>query len=808
MFNFNIRLALKNIVRNKLTSLINIIGLSVSMACCILIVFFIKYELSFDRFNNNANRIYRFTFSVNAKNGYHAHFARCATSWIKYLPDDFPEIEKMVTLFPYTHITLKAKDEKFTLPVSFYADSTFFNVFSIKLLNGDSNKVLSNPNSVVISESFAKKHFGNSNPVGQPVINTGWHDGKKWTKLYYTVTGVFKDIPINAHFHSDMFISKSTMHWNYDNDWKYVYLLLNRHSKPADIIKKFPVFLHKHEKDENFRHEIVPVLQLITDIHLKSDKDREIEQNGNMMTIYIMGLVGLIIIIISWINYFNLNIAGLYNRNRTLNILKVNGSPDSHIIVQYLIESLIIVFLSFDIACVLMSVFSPAVKVITGNILNNEMFQSGKHVFPWLILIFGGSVVVGSLPVLGFLYRKKSTIVLNNISLNQPTKNPLSNFRKLLIIFQFALTVILIISAVTISLQGRYFVEHQTGAKLDSVLVIKLFNQDILSKYTLLKSEFLKSPLIKEATATFEDPYDITMDGMGFETQDIKAENKDKILWVYSADDNYFKFLDLQIVAGKDFPPFNEKLKKEYYILNETAVKELGWTPEEAVGKPFKLKFFYGDNVIFGGEIVGVVKDFNLNTLHHQIKPFIFFQKEIWFWNMLVKIDTKHKQLAMNYLKNKWDNILPDYPFNYEYNTDVYFRSYKKEIIQSRLTQFFSFLAIIISCLGLFAISSVIILQRTKEIGIRKVNGAKIWEIMTLLLKDFIVWVSIAIIIACPIAYYLMHNWLQNFAYKISLKWWIFVFAGLVAILVAILTVCWQAWYAARRNPVEALRNE
>jgi putative ABC transport system permease protein len=280
-----LKIALRNILRNKLTSTINITGLSISIACCILIIFFIRYEFSYDRFNVNADRIYRFTFSIHTKNGYNAHFARCATSWIRHFPDDFPEIEKMVTLVPYKHITLKVKEEKLSLTDSFYADSLFFNVFSVHLLQGDSNKVLSTPNSAVISESFARKYFGKEDPVGQSISNTGWFDGTNWTKLNLTITGIFKDLPVNSHFHSDLFISKNTNSLNNDNDWKYVYLLFNKGARSEDFIKKFPAFLDKYNKEENNAKDIVPHLQCITDIHLKSDKDREIEQNSNMTII-------------------------------------------------------------------------------------------------------------------------------------------------------------------------------------------------------------------------------------------------------------------------------------------------------------------------------------------------------------------------------------------------------------------------------------------------------------------------------------------------------------------------------------------
>lgn len=802
----NLQITLRNIFRNKLTSLINIFGLSISLACCALIMLYIRYELSYDHFNASADRIYRFTVSIRRDNGYQAHFARCSEPWVKYLPEDFPEIEKMVTLSPYKNITLKINDEKFSLNTAFYADSTFFNVFSINLLQGDPNKTLSDPNTAVISSSLALKYFKNNDPVGQTIVNTGQYDGKKWISKSFTITGVFKDIPANSHFHSDLFLSKTSTPKD-DNAWKYVYILLKKNTRPADFINKFPDFLKKHGVEEKDINSLIPDLQCINDIHLKSDKDREIEQNGNMTIIYIIGLIGIVILIISWVNYLNLTVARVFSHGKSVIHYKIYGNIRS-IFTQYLIESLIINFLSLAIAILLIGIFFPKISEITGNIMNDHVFQFTKGIIIWISFIFAGSLLIGCIPVTLFVMGLKSSVSLLNPSISGKNNKASSIFRKSLIVFQFTLTIILIISAFVINLQGRYIQNHQAGAKQDSVLVIRLFNQDILAKYSLLKSEIMKSPYVKEATATFEEPFGQTMDAMGFETDGIKEENKDKVLWVYSADDNFFKFNKLSIIAGSDFPPFNENLKKDYYILNETAVKHLGWTPGEAVGKPFKLKFPESDDVFFGGNIVGVVKDFNLNTLHNEIKPFVFFQKEVWFWVMLIKIDTNHRTEAMNFIKQKWEMITPDYPLSYEYNSNLFFAAYKKEIIQSRLTSFFSFIAIIISCLGLFAISSILILRRTREIGIRKVNGASVYEIVRMLTVEFTMGVTIAFSIATPLAWYLMHKWLQNFVYKTELSWWIFILAGVIALVIAVLTVSWQCGYAARKNPVEALRYE
>jgi putative ABC transport system permease protein len=802
----NLQITLRNIFRNKLTTLINIFGLSISLACCVLIILFIRYELSYDRFSINAHRIYRFTFSIKRSNGYQAHFARCAEPWVKFFPEDFPEIQKMVTLSPYKNITLKINDEKFSLKNSFYTDSTFFNVFNIKILHGDPARVLKDPNTAVISSSLAAKYFKNTDPVGQTITNTGQYEGNKWISRSLTITGVFKDIPANSHFHSDLFLSKASIKPNDDYVWKYVYLMMKTKANPDDFIKKFPDFLKKHGLEEKDIHDVIPDLQCITDIHLKSDKDREIEQNGNLSIIYIIGLIGIVILVISWINYLNLTIARVFSHGKSIILYKIYGNIRS-IFTQYFIEALLINLISLILAIILIGIFFPIIRTITGNVFNDNALQFIPKIIIWLSVLFAGSLLIGCIPVAIKVIKIKSSGSLLKPALARTNKTS-SVFRKSLVVFQFTLTIILITCALVINIQSKYIIDHQAGAKQDSVLVIKLFNQDILSRYDLLKAELLKSPYIKEASATFEEPYAQTMDAMGFETDGIKEENKDKVLWVYSADDNFFKFNNIPIIAGSDFPVYNGNLKKDYYILNETAVRDLGWTPEEAVGKPFKLKFPESDTIFYGGNIVGVAKDFNLNTLHHEIKPFIFFQKEIWFWVMLIKVDTEHRTQAMDFIKQKWEMISPDYPLTYEYNSDVFFAAYKKEIIQSRLTWFFSVIAIIISCLGLFAISSIVILRRTKEIGLRKVNGASIFEIMRMLSVEFTRGVLIAFLIAVPIAYYIMNKWLQNFVYKTELDWWIFILAGLIGLIVALLTVSWQCWCAARRNPVEALRYE
>jgi putative ABC transport system permease protein len=363
------------------------------------------------------------------------------------------------------------------------------------------------------------------------------------------------------------------------------------------------------------------------------------------------------------------------------------------------------------------------------------------------------------------------------------------------------------VATIIIYQQKKYILSKSPGKQQSDILVFKRQNWEIRSKYNPLHTKALQNPLIKNFTAAMEEPSGETMDALNVESSAINENLKDKPLYVLSVEDNFLTFFELKLIAGRDFSPYNPNRKGEDYILNETAVRELNWTPAEAIGRPFKIKFDTPD-IFYGGTVVGVVRDFNYTNLKQDIKPYVLFQKPIFYLCYLVQVDSARKQEAIQSFKKIWEQELPDYPFQYEFLSDLYNSSYKKEFAQAKLTAFFSLLAILIICFGLYSVTSVLVAQRTKEIGIRRVNGGKVSDIMFMLNSDFIKWFTIAFIIACPIAFYAMQKWLQSFVYRTEIQWWVFIAAGATVAVVSMATLSLQTWRAATRNPVEALRYE
>jgi len=792
----NLNLIRRNLINRRNHTLLNITGLAIGIACSLVIIDKVKEELSYDKYLPDADRIYRLTFQTSI-NGTTMHFARCWENWVAKIPASFPQVEELVRLAPYRHTAVKVGEQKFYSDRVFSTDSNFFKVFNIRLLNGDEDRVLREPHTVVLSESLAKRYFGDSDPVGQTVMMTGEYDEKMQS---FRITGVMQDSPANSHIHFDMLCS--FLKPQEAPGWAYVYLLLRNKGGAEEVMKQLPGFI-KQVEPENPDVIYRPFLQKITDIHLHSDKDREIEQNGNITSIYIYILIALILLLVSWTNYFNLNRARLLSQGKQTDIQRINGAGRLHVIGQALVESAVCSLIALVAAIFLIDMAGYLAAGLAGFSILPEGTGSLASIWPFIILIFFLTVIAGALPSIGYV-TFSAVSIRKKVHIRKRIIPGLSSYGFLLSI-QFFLAIALIISALTIFRQKELIETTAFKKAGSSMLVFKRQNWEVRSKYREFRDKALQIPYIRDVSASLEEPTGETMDAMQVESTAIDTTHRNRALYVLSVEDNFLDFLKIPLIAGSNFSRFDANRKGEDYILNETAARQLGWTPEQAVGKPFKILFDSPD-IFFGGTVVGVVKDFHFNTLRQEIKPYVMFQKPIFYLCFMVEIDKAHGKEAVEGLRGIWEQILPDYPFTYEYMEDLYDSAYRKEFNQARLTGFFSLLAIVIICMGLIAVTSLLVARRTKEIGIRKVNGAGLLNIIGLLTYEFIIWLVISFIAACPAAMILMNRWLNNFAYHVEIGWLTYLIAGTIVLSVTLLTVTLKSLGAATVNPVEALR--
>jgi putative ABC transport system permease protein len=794
----NVKLIARTLFKDKGYPVLNIIGLAIGFACSFAVLVWVKNELSYDKYLPDTGRIYRLTFETNSA-GNRLHFARCWKEWVSQLPGTFPQIEEMVWLEPSLHTAIKAGENKFYSDRVFASDSNFLKVFDVGIIAGDKSTMLKEPFSAVISASLARKCFNNANPIGQTIFLSGEYDDKM---VPYYIKGVMKDSPAASHIHFD--VLTSYVRPLEIPGWAYVYLLLKPGISPGDVLTAFPSYIEKLEK-VNEQTKFTPHLQNIADIHLYSNKDHEVESNGNITGIWLFISIALILLLISWVNYYNLSKARLLILQKQVQIQRIIGSDKKSLIMQSIAESGFYVLLALFLSICLLDFARTPVNVFLGLNLSPEEYYGLFSIWPAILSILIISVLSGSLPLIQYiLMEQKQETVFNEAPV--PSARKFSSYG-VLMTAQFTLSVGLMIAAITIYQQKEKMLSSSMGKMSSDILVFKKQNWEIRNKYTAFRTKALQNPRVKNFTASMEEPAGETVDVMNVESTGIDESIKEKQLYVLSVEDNFLDFFGIKLVSGRGFSPYNPERKGEDYILNEAAVKKLGWTPESAIGQPFKINFPVPD-LFYGGTVVGVARDFNFNTLKQEIKPYVLFQKPFFYQCFLVDIDPVKRKEALSFLKNAWEEELPEYPFQNEFISDLYNNAYRKEFTQAKLTAIFSLLAIVIICLGLFSVTSLLVARRTKEVGIRKVNGAGVNDILLMLSSEFIIWFSIAFLIACPAAWLAMHKWLQNFAYRTEIKWWIFVVAGIIVLSVSLLTIFLQSLRAATLNPVTALRYE
>jgi putative ABC transport system permease protein len=803
MFKNYFKVTYRNFLRQKVYSMLNVVGLAIGLACSLLILLYISDELSYDQFHSKSHRIYRVLEHFESE-GVGEHSASQPFPAGPTLKNDFPrQIEHVVRLFNFQSPTLalanKEQDKAFNESRAFFADSTFFKVFDFKLLSGDKETALNQPGSILLTKSMAEKYFGNEDPLGKFLEFQGQQN--------LLVAGIMEDSPSNAHFQFDFIISFSSLkHWyngGYPRTWYWnpcwTYVLLEENTTKEQLEVQFPDFVQKYFP--SFIVDDVELeLQPIEEIHLQSKLDYEIQANSDIKTIYIFGAVAVFVLIIAGINFINLSTARASKRAKEVGVRKSLGSAKSQLINQFIFESVLMTYFSLAIALVIVGLILPSFNVLTEkNILFSALFGP-----QFLVGIISVTLVVGLLS--GFypafvLSSFNTVLVLKNAHF----KTSGLNFRRILVTAQFSISIILIIGTFFAVAQLQHLQNQETGFDQENVLMIPVIRSQMGEHYETFKTRALQSPRVKSITAVEE------IVGAKHQVNNYQFEGMDvsKPFPHFHIRHDFTKTMNIEMAAGRDYDQTIQTDDSLALIINEKMVQTMGWaSAEEAVGK----RFYYRGQL--RGQVVGVVEDYNFVSKHHPIGPFVLSLNtfpgafNLFIKYVAVKVDGNNIGEASNDLEAAWTSVLPNRPFDYFFLEDRLNDSYKTEQKLSSVTIIFSALAIIVACLGLFGLATFSVEQRTKEIGVRKVLGIKTSQILYLLSKEFMILILIAFVVAIPIAYLMLDQWLSGFAYRIDMQIWPFIIAGLITFLISTVTIAYHAMKASLINPVDTLKYE
>jgi putative ABC transport system permease protein len=803
MFKNYFKVTLRNIKRHKGYSILNISGLAIGFACFIFIFLFVRYELSFDQQHTKADRIYnaifKFTgdYTMGTPKQAHSHPLLAPTLW-----NEFLEIEAATRFSKYNNVMIRVKEQKFLFDKWVWADENIFDVFDLPFTYGDPDTALEKPYSVVIDEETADKLFGHINPVGKTLHVI------RGQEMDFQVTGVMENLPPNSHFRPNLLgqfdtqislgMSRSLNSW--DAHWFHSYLLLKEGSSARELEKKIQSFIeqkiHPLASSPNWTYLLLPM----TDIHLKStDVLKKLEEGGDIKSIYICILLALFILLIAGINFINLSTARSFTRSREVSIRKVVGAYRTQLVKQFLGESLIFTAISLMTAVGFVLLTLKGFAHILDRELTIHAMTDPGFILGLLAAVFLMALLSGLYPAM-YLSGFKPAILLKG-TLSQASKG--LNLRNFLVVFQFAISLFLIISTLIISSQIHLIRTKKLGFDREHVVVINLNDDKIRQSRDVVRNELLQYPGIKGVTFIQTLPTNINWDSdFDYEGRD---NNEFATFYYASVDYDYVDVFDMEITDGRNFSRemTTDALGGSAFILNQTAVQHLGW--EDSIGK--KIGFPEGENM---GTVVGVVKDFNCHSLHFPAEPAVLILNT-GPWNIYflsIKVRPENITQTLGEIEKVWKKHSDGYPFEYYFLDEAYDNLYKSEIRLNIFFLLFTLIAIIISSLGLFGLASFTAERRTKEIGIRKVLGASVPSIVIFISRGFTKWVLLANIIAWPVAYYFMNKWLQNFAYRIDLSVWIFILSGLAAFGIALLTVSYQSIKAATANPVDSLRYE
>jgi len=786
-------LAVKNFRKQKMFSLINILGLTVGITCCLMIFLFIMNEFSYDNFHKNKDNIYR-VMRVGQVNGQEREIPYLSPPYAAALKNDYPDaIEKTVRVNPDNDL-ISYNNIAFNEKKIYLVDSNFFDFFNFRLLKGDPATVLNEPTSIVMTASAAKKYFGNEDPIGKVV------DFNK--RLRLKVTGIAADVPVNSHLDFDMVVPISNWRneqWmnQWPNNGLFAYVQLNPKVQSEQLKKQFPAFMDKYMgkfyKESGFKMSLT--INPLTGIYFEGESGFDSVKHGSKKTVYIFMSIAILILVIACINFMNLATARATDRSKEVGLRKVLGAVRQQLTGQFILESILFTTIATLLALVLLQFLMPVYTGFLGYQLPSYWNNAWFYVFIVAVIFLVG-ILAGSYPAL----------LLSSFSPIESLKGKLKTgkggafFRKTLVVFQFAISVLLIISVTVVVNQMHYVRNTDLGFDQEQSMIVRLDNNKIWENKISFKHQLQADPGVENISLMTGEPGGFH-DGYGFQAQGKPTE---KFLFnTEFADFEYAKTLGIKIIAGRDFSPQYPTDSNNAVLINRSAATKLGYTAEQAVGTWLK-----NTSDSLPRTIVGVVEDYHYKSLKESIGELVISSKQDDRRLALIKLKKGQVQPVVERIKKLYAAAAPDYPFEYSFLDEKFGELYKSEIKQESLLTIFSVIAICIACLGLFGLASYTAIKRTKEIGVRKVLGSSIKNIVLLLSKDLLKPVLLGTIIAIPIGYYLMNKWLQGFVYRTTVHWWLFAIAAAVAVLIAIVTVSVQAIKAALANPVKSLRTE
>ena len=796
------KMAWRSLLKQKGFSFINIFGLATGMACSLLIFLFVKDETSYDRFHHDAGHIYRVVKDFVNDDGSRLPDATTPPALAPAMQKDIPEVAITTRVFPGwgANFLIKYGDKKISEDKLYRVDSSFFDVFTFPFVHGNAKDAFKEVQSIVLTESSAKRYFGNDNPVGKilQIDRLG----------NLMVTGVIKDVPHASHFHFDFLISTRKFGGNIDADWGFYNFYTYAKLKPNSDITAFSKKVQDVYKRNTTDGTNIFYVQPLTDIHLTSNLKWELEPNSDKLYVYVFTVIGIFILLIAGINYVNLTTAKASVRAKEIGVRKVTGALRSSLIAQFLVESVITCLLAAVLAVIFAQLLLPVANALT---LKQLTVIGNPGVLGYMlvgVLLLG--MIAGFFPAI-YLSSFKPIAVLKGLKVGE--KGTL-NLRKTLVVVQFTISIVLIIGVLIISQQMRYLQSAKLGLNKEQVIVVKNADAMTATQRNVFQNTLLQVQEVKKVATS-----DGVVGGQNWtNSMSVKGSQNSQLVNFLNVSYDFLDVLGIEMKEGRSFSsnfpadtlnngipggPLEQNIGS--IILNETAVKDLGVTAP-AVGK--QILWDSDADTMYYVTIVGVAKDFHFTSLRNEIKPFAFVNNSKRAANFTIKLSTDNVQSSLAQIENTWKKLLAERAFEYYFLDETYAKLYQSEERFQKVFINLVILGIIIACLGLLGLTTFSAQQRVKEIGVRKVLGASVPHVVALLSKDFLKLVLIALVLAVPVAWWLMNEWLKDFAYRINIEWWIFLVAAVIAIIIAFVTISTQAIKTAISNPVKSLRTE